>query len=218
MKIFVFFVIIISFFTSHSHAKWGKGTLKLDKLTMEHVMRYMYGAGNEKYSGDAKRKQDPWIMVISEDGTWSQYSYCPAEYNNNCNPPNPARNIAACEKGSRGSPCFVFALKKRIVWKNGGKKVKIKRKDLKSPYVVAKKIQEGGFYDGDISKLSGIDLSTGQTNEETNVTGQKKTDDTLVKSNEKDLVKELETLTKLFEGGALTKEEFEDAKKKLLDN
>ncbi len=218
MKIFGFFIIIICFFTSPSQAKWGKGALKLDKLTMEHVMRYMYGAGNEKYSGDAKRKQDPWIMVISEDGSWSQYSYCPVEYNNNCTPPNAARNIKKCEKGSRGSPCFVFALKRRVVWKNGGSKVKIKRKDLKSPYVVAKKIQEGGFYDGDISKLSGIDISTGQANEEISVTGEKKTDDTLVKSNEKDIVKDLETLTKLFEGGALTKEEFEEAKKKLLEN
>ena len=217
MRIFILIITFI-FLTQPSYAKWGKGELKLDKETMEHVMRYMYGAGNEKYSGDAKRKQDPWIMVISEDGTWSQYSYCPVEYNNDCTPPNPARNIAACEKGSRGSPCFVFALKKRIVWKNGGKKVKIKRKDLKSPYVVAKKIQEAGFYDGDITKLTGIDVSTGQSDEDLSVTGEKKADDTLVKSNEKDLVKELETLTKLFEGGALSKEEFEEAKKKLLEN
>ncbi len=213
-------LLIISFFflSQPSYAKWGKGTLKLDKQTMEHVMRYMYGAGNEKYSGDAKRKQDPWIMVISEDGTWSQYTYCPAEYNNNCIPPNPARNIKVCEKESRGSPCFVFAIKRRVVWKNGGSKVKIKKKDLKSPYVVAKKIQEGGFYDGDISKLSGIDISTGQSNEELSVTGEKKNDDTVVKSNEKDIVKELETLTKLFESGSLSKEEFEKAKKKLLEN
>ena len=218
MRIFIYFIIIITFFANPSQAKWGKGTLKLNKQTMEHVMQYMYGAGNKKYSGDAKRKQDPWIMVISEDGTWSQYSYCPAEYNNNCTPPNAARNIKVCEKGSRGSPCFVFALKRRIVWKNGGSKVKIKRKDLKSPYVVAKKIQEGGFYDGDINKLTGIDISTGQSNEDLSVTGEKKADDTLVKSNEKDLVKELETLTKLFEGGALSKEEFEEAKKKLLEN
>jgi len=39
-----------------------------------------------------------------------------------------------------------------------------------------------------------------------------------VKSNEKDIVKELETLSKLFEGGALSKEEFEEAKKKLFQN
>ena len=216
MRIAVLIITFI-FLTQPSYAKWGKGTLKLDKSTMEHVMRYMYGAGNEKYSGDADRKQDPWIMVIAEDGTWSNYVYCPAEYNNNCIPPNAAKRIMECEKDSRGSPCFVFAIKRRVVWKNGGSKVKIKRKDLKSPYVVAKKIQEGGFYDGDISKLSGIDVNTGQENDEISVTGEKK-DDIKTDSSAKNIVEELETLTKLFEGGALTKEEFEEAKKKLLEN
>ena len=216
MRIFILIITFI-FLTQPSYAKWGKGELKLDKETMEHVMRYMYGAGSEKYSGDADRKQDPWIMVISEDGTWSQYSYCPAEYNGECTPPNASRNIKTCEKNSMGSPCYVFAIKRRVVWKNGGSKVKIKRKDLKSPYIVAKKIQDGGFYDGDITKLSGIDVNTGQANEEISVTGEKKNDQK-IESTEKDLVQELETLTKLFEGGALTKEEFEEAKKKLLEN
>ena len=216
MRIFIL-VLVTFLFSNISHAKWGKGELKLDKETMEHVMRYMYGAGNEKYSGDADRTQDPWIMVISEDGTWSQYSYCPKEYSGNCTPPNAARNIKTCEKGSRGSPCFVFAIKKKIVWKNGGEKVRIKRKDLKSPYVVAKKIQDAGFYDGDISQLVGIDISTGQVNEDIKITGEKDNKVTST-NNEKDIVKELETLTKLYEGGSLTKEEFEKAKKKLFKN
>ena len=106
--------------------------------------------------------------------------------------------------------------KRRIVWKNGGPKVKIK-KDLKSPYVVAKKLQEAGFYDGDISKLVGIDVSTGQINEDISITGEKETNETKTKTNEKDIVKELETLTKLFESGALSKEEFEKAKKLLVN-
>ena len=216
MRIVVLLITFI-FLTQPSYAQWGKGTLKLDKLTMEHVIRYMYGAGNEKYSGDAKRKQTPWILVVSEDGSWSQYSYCPAEYNNNCTPPNPAKNIKICEKGSRGSPCFVFALKKRIVWKNGGPKVKIKKKDLKSPYVVAKKIQDGGFYDGDISKLAGIDITSGQISEDTNITGAKEST-TTQSNNNNDIVKELETLTKLYESGTLTKEEFDKAKNRLLNN
>ena len=72
------------------------------------------------------------------------------------------------------SPCFVFAEKRRIVWKNGGPKLTIKKKDLKSPYVVAKKIQEAGFYDGDISELAGIDISTGQIDEDKKITGEKK--------------------------------------------
>ena len=125
--------------------------------------------------------------------------------------------IKGCEKYSNGSPCFIFAKKRRIVWKNGGEKVKIKRKDLKSPYVVAKKIQDGGFYDGDISKLAGIDITTGQISDDTNITGAKESN-TTQSNNNNDIVKELETLTKLYESGTLTKEEFEKAKNKLLNN
>ena len=80
---------------------------------------------------------------------------------------------------------------------------------------IAQKIQEAGFYDGDISKLAGIDVSTGQVNEDITITGEK---DKKVSTNKKDIVEELETLTKLFESGALTKQEFEEAKNKLLNN
>ena len=219
MKFFIYFILIISFFTNPSQAKWGKGELKLSKETMETVIMYMYGAGNKKYSGAAKRKNDPMMMAISEDGESYYYFYCPVQYNNNCVETGIAHDtIIHCQKYSNGSPCFIFAKKRRIVWKNGGPKVKIKKKDLKSPYVVAKKLQEAGFYDGDISKLVGIDVSTGQINEEISITGEKETNVSETKTDEKDLVKELETLTKLFEGGALTKEEFEEAKKKLLAN
>ncbi len=213
-------IIIASvFFTQPTYAKWGKGELKLSKETIETVIMYMYGAGNKKYSGAAKRKNDPMMMAISEDGTSYMYYYCPVEYQNKCVETGIARSaIIACEKYSNGSPCFIFAKKRRIVWKNGGPKVKIRKKDLKSPFVIAKKIQEGGFYDGDLSKLIGIDISTGQTNDAITITGEKETNVSQTKTNENDIVKELETLTKLFEGGALSKEEFEEAKKKLFQN
>ena len=220
MRQCLYLVIIASvFFTQPTYAKWGKGELKLSKETIETVIMYMYGAGNKKYSGAAKKKNDPMMMAISEDGTSYMYYYCPVEYQNQCVETGIARAaITACEKYSNGSPCFIFAKKRRIVWKNGGPKVKIRKKDLKSPFVIAKKIQEGGFYDGDISKLIGIDISTGQTNDAITITGEKETNVSETKTNENDIVKELETLTKLFEGGALSKEEFEEAKKKLFQN
>ena len=218
MRIAILIVTFI-FFSQTSYAKWGKGELKLNKETVETVIMYMYGAGNKKYSGAAKRKNDPMMMAISEDGKSYFYFYCPVQYQNNCNDTGIARDsILRCEKYSNGSPCFVFAKKRRIVWKNGGPKVKIKKKDLKSPYVVAKKIQEAGFYDGDISKLIGIDTTTGQINEEISITGEKDTDVSKTETDENDIVKELETLTKLFESGSLSEEEFEVAKKKLLEN
>ena len=221
MKKLTFIIFSILLICQPSYAKWGKGELKLSKFTMENVLMYMYGAGNTKYSGDDKRKNDPTIIAISEDGEHSMYYYCPAQYRAyGCMDDNTARKaILGCQKSSGGTPCFIFAVKRRIVWKNGGDKVKIKRKDLKSPYVVAKKIQDGGFYDGDLSKLEGISVETGQIDESIKITGEdtsktKKTTD----SNSVDIVKELETLTKLFKSGVLSEEEFDKAKKKLLSN
>ncbi len=216
MKILAFFLTIIFLSTNISHAKYGKGELKLTAETMEVVMMYMYGAGNSKYSGAAKRTHNPEVMAVSADGTSYQYLYCPVEYHDGCVPPNSGQVIKACEKYSNGSPCFIFAKKRRIVWKNGGPKVKIKRKDLKSPYKVAKMIQDAGFFDGDLASLAGIDISTGQVNEDITLTGEKEKKE--IGTNEKDIVEELETLTKLFDSGALTKQEFEEAKNKLLNN
>ena len=61
-------------------------------------------------------------------------------------------------------------------------------------------------------------MSTGQANDEITVAGEKKKKDIVTQTNDTDIVKELETLTKLFESGALTKEEFEKAKNKLFKN
>lgn len=216
--IIIFLYLLLS---NQSFAKTGKGQVKLSKNTMEFLIMYMYGAGSEKYSGDAKRKNDPDIMAVSKDGRSVYYYYCPAQYRaHGCDQTGIVGSvIKGCEAYSNGSPCFIFAKKRRIVWKNGGPKVSIKNKDLKSPYVVAKKIQEGGFYDGDISKLKGIDVATGQTSEERSITGENinKDKDNLKNSNNQNLVKELETLSKLYESGSLNKEEFEEAKKKLFN-
>ena len=218
MKFRLFLSIILTFLLFNpSYAKWGSGPLKLTKETMEVVIMYMYGAGNKQYSGNTKRKNDPSVMAISQNGVGYMYSYCPSEYQGNCVPPNSYRIMKMCEKHSNGSPCFIFAKKRRIVWKNGGSKLKIKKKDLKSPYVVAKKIQEAGFYDGELSELVGIDVETGQVNEDIKITGQKKGKDNNDKKRSTDIVKELETLTKLYENGSLSKEEFDKAKNKLFN-
>ena len=216
-KLFIYTIISLLLFNP-TYAKWGKGELKLSKHTMESVLMYMYGAGNSKYSGNAKRKNDPSIIAISVDGNHSYYFYCPAEYRSTgCNSPNlTKRTINDCEKLSNGSPCFIFAKKRSIVWKNGGAKLRIKSKDLKSPYVVAKKIQDAGFYDGELSELAGINIETGQANEESSLTGKKK-NSTNSNKESTNIVEELETLTKLYENGSLSKEEFDKAKNKLLN-
>ena len=77
-------------------------------------------------------------------------------------------------------------------------------------------IQDAGFYDGDITKLAGIDLNSGQIDNNIKITGEDKSNSNTSKSNDsKDIVKELETLSNLYKSGTLTKTEFEKAKKLL---
>ena len=218
IKIFLTLFFSLCLYTT-SFAKWGEGNLKLSKEVMESVIMYMYGAGNPKYSGADNKKQDPMLMAVSEDGNAFYYLYCPAEYNGNCIETGVARTaIVACEKYSNGSPCFVFAKKRKIVWNNGSSRLSIKKKDLKSPFIVAQKIQEAGFYDEDISKLIGINLETGQIDENILITGEKKNSNSETQTISSNIVEELETLTKLYENGSLTKEEFKKAKDKLFNN
>ena len=59
-----------------------------------------------------------------------------------------------------------------------------------------------------------MDISTGQINNEIKLTGEKKNSNNSNKKNSS-IVEELETLTKLYENGSLSKEEFDKAKNKL---
>ena len=219
-------ILIITIFLivpSISSAKTGKGELKLSKEIMEYLMMYMYGAGSKKFSADKKTKNDPSLMAVSEDGNSAYYFYCPAEYRaHGCIDSNTTYKAKKlCEKFSNGVPCFTFAKKRLIVWKNGGKKVKIKRSDLKDPYLVANKIKDGGFYDGDLSNLPGINMETGRIDDEKKIKSKtniiKETSDNS-KTNSNDFIKQLKQLNDLYKQGILTKEEFTKAKNKILNN
>ena len=218
-------ILIITIFLivpSISSAKTGKGELKLSKEIMEYLMMYMYGAGSKKFSADKKTKNDPSLMAVSEDGNSAYYFYCPAQYRaHGCIDSNTTYKAKKlCEKYSNGIPCYTFAKKRLIVWKNGGKKVKITRSDLKDPYLVAKKIQDSGFYDGNLSGLPGINIETGQIDDENKIINNTNTDITVDNSNStsNNFINEIKQLNELYKQGVLTEEEFTKAKNKILKN
>ena len=98
-----------------ANAKNGSGELKLSKKTMTTFLMYMYGSSNPKYSDGANKKNNPMLMTISKDGKSSHYYYCP--YVQGCETGNYVfKSIKKCEKRSNGSPCFVFAKGRVIVW------------------------------------------------------------------------------------------------------
>ena len=173
MKKLLGIVVLGLLLSGNAFAKTGKGELKLSQTTMENLMLYMYGANNPKYSDGANKKNKPLLMVISADGISSYYYYCP--YNECVTGNFVYKAIKRCEKSSNGSPCYLFATKRRIKWKNSIniKSTNIKKKLLKEPYQIAKIIQDLGFYDGDITELPGINYNTAKLDYTSKITGKK---------------------------------------------
>ena len=226
MRKFLGIVVLTLLLNSNAYAKVGNGELKLSQSTMVKLMLYMYGASNPKYSDGANKKNKPMLMVISVDGKSSYYYYCPYT---SCTTGNYVyKAIKRCEKLSNGSPCYLFAKKRSIKWKNSinTKSTNIKKKLLKEPYQIAKIIQDLGFYDDDISKLPGIDYDTAKLDDSTTITGKNDASNFSLKKpkitkkitqSDDDIVSKLKDLKELLDSGVLTKEEFEKAKKKLLN-
>jgi len=235
-KILIFLVFIFLNLNNSYAGNWGKGELKFSKPTLEHFIKYLYGSGARHKNSDNIKKLYPMVFSAAESGDWSFYYYCASSFG--CITDSiEIQAIKNCEKESRGSECKTFAIERRIVWKNGNKKVKIKKKDLKTPHIIAEKLKEGGFYDGDIKLLSGINLKTGEIDKTINIYGEPineltstskssntkkkiiKKDPKITKkdTNDSDIVKKLKDLKNLFDSGVLTEDEFKKAKDKLLN-
>ena len=109
-----------------------------------------------------------------------------------------------CKKKS-GQECFEFANGYKIVWQNGiNKKRRLKKKEIMAGKTL-QILQELGFYDGGSTKTKKIKKNKVEKKKEPK---KKKSDD---------IVQQLKDLNELYESGVLTKEEFEKAKKKLLN-
>ena len=143
-----------------------------------------------------KHTKAPSIFAISKDGLQYQYYYCPAGAGN-CQGGD-VFIIEECNKYSEqyanGVECALFARGRTIKWKNGiNKNTKINSKWSDSE--IRAKLKELGFF-GEATS----------------------TEEKVSTTNKGNTVEQLETLTKLYESGNLTKEEFEKAKKKILDD
>jgi len=112
----------------------------------------------------------------------------------------PTEERAKCER-HHGQSCSRFAKGRYVSWNNGinpkGKAAKFSSEMSESE--VRAKLAKLGFYDND----SIITSNTDETNTET--------------SSNKSLTDQLSDLSKLFEDGLITEEEFTKAKKKLLN-
>ena len=173
----------------------GKGEVQLSEQVVNSFINYITGKTSKKGKSLFNKPSSFWITI---DGSTSYWWYNPHGVGNNRT--NPSEERAKCER-HHGQSCSRFAKGRYVSWDNGinpkGRAAKFSSKMSESE--VRAKLTKLGFYDND----SIITSNTDETNTET--------------SSIKSLTDKLSDLSKLFEDGLITAEEFTKAKKKLLN-
>ena len=184
----ILFALIFIFITTNVHSKNGYGDLKMNSNVLEHFIEYISGVGMDKIG---YKKGTPHYFATNNEGTASYYYFCPLKYSNNCKDDDWIKVRRECSKRSKdlgGEKCAVFAKKRKIVWDS---KNFTFPKNPDREYVI-NKLNELGFID---------ETPLAETFDKTNP----------------DIVEKLSSLKKLYDAGALSKKDFEKAKKKILD-
>ena len=198
LNIFKYLIIlIISFnFNSYTLAQTGKGELKLNSEAIDFFIKYLKGTAT----------QWPQSFLISEDSSWYMFYYC-AYGAGQCGGSD-MPGLAKCRKES-GKKCGTFAVGRTVKWKNGinpgkGKVSRFNSKWDRSQIIA--KLTELGFYD-DTPKCKITKEKKPKLTKKKEKSGSDKTN----------LVDQLKALKDLYNSGDLSKEQYEKAKKKLLD-
>ena len=185
--------------------KLGKGPLKLTKHMVNELEFFFSGGTRGAYAEKQEYLWKPGLIAISVDGNTSYMFRHPLHVTQVDSKAYWQTAIKNCKKKS-GQECYLFANGYKIVWDNGSdkKKRRLKRKDIKAGKTIAL-LTELGFYDKNLSSPTSI-------SQEVKEKESKKESVT-----DKDIVKKLMDLKELLDSGALSEEEFEKAKKRLLN-
>ena len=136
--------IILSFLLSinaFADVKKGKGEVTMSTRSVETFIQYIQG----------KKSRSPTGFILSSDGYWSNYHYCPR--GKSCRDTVFARSITMCEEQT-GLECYIFARRYTVLWKNGiniGKGKTSKFKSKWSDDQIRAKLTELGFLGGSTS-------------------------------------------------------------------
>ena len=180
--------------TSFASTKKGKGEVTIKESTVDYFIEYIRG----------KSSQKPLAFILSSNGYWASFYYCAHA---RCETGNFNTAVKECEEVTEVK-CGLFARRYTIVWKNEINPGKGKVSNIKSKWSddeIRAKLIELGFLGG----------STSSSTTSTSKIIKKKTKSSL--SDDSNLTEQLKVLTELYKSGALTKEEFTKAKKKLLN-
>ena len=214
--IIIFFSIIYvtSAQSFNSFAKYkGQGELKITKGYIFDTLELYFTAGkygnikdNPKYDWQKKILRESWtgsFIILSQNGKALYWQYNTWDNKADNSPNYLGKAVIKCREQGHGE-CFVFAIKNKIVWQNGinpKKGTRIKKKDARKGILTAK-LKELGFMEKKTKK---------------NKVKKKSKKITKKKIENNNFVDQLNKLNDLYKSGVLTKEEFDKAKKKLLN-
>jgi len=189
--------------------KYGKGPLLLSE-DMANVLEFFFSGGRMGiYAEEQSTAWFPGIIVVAEDGSNFSFMRRPAHVDaSNVDTKNyVGMTLKDCRKKS-GKECYLFASGYKILWDNGSnkKRRKLKRKEIRAGKTKAI-LQELGFYNPDYSQSSGSSSSDNPSSK-----SKEKP-----KKNSQNIVENLKELNDLYKSGVISLEEFEKAKKKLLN-
>ncbi len=198
----------------------GQGELKLSKNNLDLVEFYLSGGqygnikNNPKYDWQKDLiKNKAWkgsFLIFSKNGKgrWWYYSIYTDDQTDPSNYLGKAR--IKCEKQGHGE-CFVFAKGNKIVWQNGinpKKGTKIKKKEARNG-MVSIKLKELGFYSDTTLKTT--------TPKITKKKDKPKKIKKFAETDKGNIVSQIKDLKELLDDGVITQDEFDKAKKKLLN-
>ena len=197
MKKVLKFLILSLFLATNAHSgDIGEGEFKMEDFLIDYFHQYITIKGGKS----------PETFVVATDGSYAMYWYCPT---GSCRAGGDNVKIRQCEIKA-GTACKTFARGKTIKWKNGinpgrGKVSRVSSKWSKEELVA--KLTELGFVG-----------NTTNTTTTTDTTKKKETEVTKSENEDSpDLVKQLKQLKALLDSGAINQEEYDKAKKKILN-
>jgi hypothetical protein len=167
----------------------GKGEITLSKSSINHFIAYLRGGIGTSISTQNK----PMVFWVTLDGNYSTFWYCS---HGQCQDTRPAEERKICERDG-GKECARFAKGRYVKWKNDinpGRGNMSKFNSKWSDTEIIAKLTELGFTSSSASS------------------SKKKT-----KKQSSDITAQLKSLKELLDDGVLSKEEFDKAKKKLLN-
>ena len=188
-KILGILVMVLLFYNNSYSAIKGTGEVKMSERAVNHFIKWI----KTKDIKNGNRCK-PSMFIMSSNGDWTQGNICCWT---SCTDTRSTKIIKKCERAT-GVPCGVFSIRRSIYWDNGINNMKKKAKfsSKMTDSEIREKLQQLGF----IGNNTAADVQE-----------QTQTDDN------NDIVQQIKDLKELYDSGALTKEEFEKAKKRLLN-